>query len=99
MLIHPRPKGRAEQIGDEALASLNLPASTCFPLKEHADAYRILGQLLLAHKNHKKISEFLENKQSTIDSLTAKPKTLSKHWALNASHDIETSKKKQAPLA
>lgn len=74
MLIHPRPKGRAEQIGDEALASLSLPASTCLPLKEHADAYRILGQLLLAHKNHKKISEFLKKKQSTIDSLTAKAK-------------------------
>jgi hypothetical protein len=74
MLIHPQPKGKAEQIGDEALAVLNLPASTCFPQKEHADAYRILAQLLLAHKNHKKISEFLEKKQSTIVSITAKAK-------------------------
>jgi AAA domain/Toprim domain len=68
-------KKTAQQIGDEALVKLGLPASSCFENKIDAKSYYFLGQALLNRKNNKPDSDFLV-KNLDIHAL--------KHKAINA---------------
>lgn len=74
MLINPPSKGEAQQIGDEKLAELGLPASTCFKDLRDSSAYCILGRTLLAYKTKRTIDNYVQDRLHTVDEFKTKAK-------------------------
>lgn len=74
MLINPPSQGKAQQIGDEKLAELGLPASNCFEDLRDSSAYCILGRTLLAYKTKKTIDKYVQDRLHTLDAFKTKAK-------------------------